>query len=241
MRFELRAFRSERANGVLELMLFTPVLLFFVLVVIDAGVMELDHAGLTDTLRRGMNSEGLVAKQFPPLTLDPIGSRPVVIDGNVGPFLNGVAEHTARSLATLQGVAVDSSTASYRIAASLYLLSIDPQTGRIIGPPSQIGRVDWGTLRDSEIDPLFPIKGEAEFIEERLSSTAESAPSPFASAAPFLGDGGSEPRYLSSSVVLVGEIVSRTRGLNSWATRELLGRHYMFQGQELRLLRTQVM
>ena len=228
-------------NGVLELLLFTPLFLFFILVVIDAGLLFADRAGLTAALRSGLNSEGIFSREYPLTSLDPLTSELVIDSSHLQPFLQSVAQQIAKTVSRSQGSPFSESPASYRVTVAAYQAQIDRSTGQLSPSPSMLASSEYGHFDLRQVDPSFPTRTPDEFVESELAQTTGQVPSPYAVAAPLLDVRASDsPHYLENTLLLYAEVASATRGLNTWLTRDLLGRRYLFQGMELRPIRTQV-
>lgn len=234
--------RNSQGNSMVGMLLFLPLALFFLFVVIDAGLALIDKAAISNALRAGFNGEAYRSQSENPFQLTSTGieldrSKLTTVIQNVAQDILSKIEVTLRRPGerVLQDI---------KVTVVAIPLEVNPENGVITGSLHQ------GQLRvvvgDTGFDlhqavPDFAIISQEQFIEEQIDRGDDARPSPFALPAgiryqPENSNSGT-PMYLSQGVALYGEVTALARGNNSWYVKQVLNHFYALQEQQLRGLR----
>lgn len=245
--------RSSIGNAIVEMLLFTPIALFFLFVVIDAGMLALEKAAISDALRSGMNSELLFGQQGSVIQMGDDFSLQLAsgfsleqATTEVPQLLAEVSSQIVSEVARTQGYEETEVPSSFQVTLAALLLSIDPVSGQVLNSRVlyPIVKVPDGpsSFNLTQYNSDYPHRSMDEFIVEQLHLTADNQPSPYALPAGLAYNPSSllpgEARYLENAVMLYGEVTAIPRGINNSYVKSALGSFYVLQDQYLIPLRS---
>lgn len=234
------------------MLLFTPLALLFLFVVIDAGMLALEKAAISDALRGGMSSELLFEQQGSVLELGDDFSLHLAsgfsleqATTDVPQLLAEVSSNIVGEVARAQGYEETEVPATFKVTLAAVLLSIDPITGHALNSEvlQPIVKIPDGpySFELTQYNPDYPYRSMDEFLIEQLHLTTHNQPSPYAIPAGLAYDPSSllpgEARYLENAVLLYGEVTATPRGINGSYVKSALGSFYVLQDQYLVPLR----
>lgn len=226
----------------LGILLFLPLALFFLFIVIDAGLALIEKAAISNALRAGFNGEAHISQGENPFQLTSTG---IELDRTtLTTEIQNIAEDILSKMVAALHQPSERVLHNVKVTVVAIPLEVNSENGVIIGNLHQ------GQLRvvvgDTNFDlhqaaPDFAIISQEQFIEEQIDRGDEAHPSPFAlpagvryqpensNSAPLL--------YLSQGVALYGEVTALARGNNSRYVKQVLSHFYGLQEQQLRGLR----
>lgn len=238
--------RYERGSAIMEMVLFTPLALFFLFAVIDGGLALLQRAAVTDALRAGLNTELLYNQDGSVLRFDEQSLSPVVNENQALRLLTALASEIAESVKTVQNYGEGETPTTFKVTVAGVVVDIDPRTGalgstnRVVIGPVYAGDANFD-LR-TEI-PQYDSVSSEDYIENELITERGKLPSSL--AIPIGVDYGAAEesvtvRYLDKAVLLYAGVEGTSKTPFNAPTKSLLGTLYGIHEQHLMLLRTQL-
>lgn len=209
--------KDSAGNAMLELVLFTPLALFFLFISIDCGLSLIQRAGIQDAFRSGIGSLPLFAKQ----------------DGATAITADRVADEIFNNLNNIYSM-YSGSQNNYYVNTSLYEVNIDPQSGSFESY-NIISNKELGSF--SEGNTLRSFATKSGFISTKLVAT--SGLSKYADPAALIqfNNRDSQQVYKNKSYLLYAEIKAIPVGINTNFLSSTLGGVYSLQVQQLELIR----
>ena len=216
----------QRGTAFVETLLFTPLALFFLFVVTDAGLFLVSQGTVRDCLRSGVHSEVLFR------VTDEAGSADIVAAN--------VADEIIRGLERARFFAA---TSSYTVRTAVLELSVNANSGRI---ESSVSRVLASTERETIASYRRPAELQPDmdsYLREQLETETHKEPSVYAlplgivyqAQAPTESHLG----YLPKTYLLYAAVDGIPAGLSAGYVRSVLGTFYTLHEQRLQVLRLQ--
>lgn len=210
---------SEKGNSVLELLLLLPLILFFLFIVIDAGLVLVQKASLHDAFRATTNS---------------LPAHMKVLNNSEQAYYEvtqKIAEELEKNISNVF-LSYSNLSNNYELFAFLYRLENDVITGGVLAK-SVIRKIHIGNLSDIEL--LKPFDDTETYIENVL--TKQSFAEPQGLILDPLDSSRSGQRYAANTWLLYLEVRAIPRGINFSFLRSTLGGLYSVQLQQLEKLR----
>jgi hypothetical protein len=234
--------KQEAGNSLLEMLLFTPLALFFLFAVIDGGLLFRDKAAVTEAVRSGINSSPTLPgySKF----IDSSGEENDSLPDS-DELLQGIADEVAANIRRSQGIHADNPAYdTFRVSAALVRMDIDPDSGRLI--QSRIASPEAQSPKQGSFDirqaaPDFPHQAIGDFVQDSLSEDALRPVSSFASpaAAVFRFGESAQSRYRSHAYAICVEVTALPKTISAGLTKILLGKYFALEEHQLLPLRVQ--
>lgn len=249
-KWAMRAFFCCQGNGVLEMLLCTPLALLFLFVAVDGGISQLEKEALVDSLHTGVIDGSRFLQNQSLFSIDDSNGLALNREA-VQTMVSGIARALDNKVvAAKRGYISNGVTVSkYKIVVSAILMPVNPESGEISGNFLN-GEVITTAVEPSrganfnlpEEVPTFPYVTEADFVNHELSANSNSLPSPFAIplGVSYRADNPEAIKltYSDQTIIIYAEITSLPTGLNPAFAKSVLGRFYGLQLQELLSVRT---
>ena len=138
---------KQKGNSVLELLLFLPIALFFLFVVIDAGLSLIQKAAINDAFRSGVNSLPAYVKS----EQNNYPDREQLYTQVVSRLAQEISSNVSEVYSTY-----DSSAGGFEVLANLYRVSIDPLSGKTLSlTPELVASFKQGQLSNANLLKSF--------------------------------------------------------------------------------------
>lgn len=217
---------SERGNSMLEMLLFAPVALFFLVAVIDVGMSFRDRSGIIDATR-----SAIIAHPAALPILETFDPESGFNTGEQRQFLVKMSEQISDGIHRSRGDHAIRAEQQPFIRVSLVKLSIDPHTGTvaassIVQPEVILNPNNVTKCGDADLADVVAAKLSAE------SGTSYALPL----ANVF---NGSSERYMPYSYLVAAQVCSRAIGIGGESTAAIAGRFFDFHDEQMLPLRIQ--
>lgn len=234
---------SQRGHAALETAMFLPLLVFFIFVVVDAGLAFSERSAFTNRLRSSLQSETLKTKAQSLLEVDP--NFNLILSAQAGQQLQEFATDIFNSLIDIQGMIPGQSADSVSMTLSLVIANIDTVSGVLqsysiplsVNLPSGIQNPDL-----PQFNPHFNYITRETYLDAELAVGLGVAPSRYAIRIGPSYDATNQAvlPYAPATALLFAEVTAVTRGVNPGYVKQVLGNFYAIQNQQLLVVRTQI-
>ncbi|MCC6219951.1 MAG: pilus assembly protein [Deltaproteobacteria bacterium] len=221
-------------NGLLETVLFTPLALFFLLVVTDAGLYLVRKSVFTNAVRAGLASRAHHANSSPLYLDSNFALR--VDEGVLEEILDGVVKET--SDAVTKGMS-SASFDDYKLRAVGVVFEVDEHSGKLLRYSFNGSAESHGNFSLKTRAPRYPYKTQETFLREQLDHANSLSPSSYSVPTGPIVDpqtGYASNRYYGISLGIYVELTALTGGYAPSAVKNSLGEYFAIQQQELELL-----
>jgi hypothetical protein len=226
-----RTQNSNFGNGMLEFLLYTPVLLLLVFGVTDAGFVYTEKVALVDNLRSSLNSSAHFIKTNPLLKIQQDSS--VVVDQQNADYLvRELAELVLKNFTHTLASLPSSSEPNYTINIALLKLDADTSSPENLANFSTSSLLSVATLSSS--NPVFNIKNAIpNFSYIPMDNFINNSIRENSSLYSHIIGVGQQTAHIEDTFLLYGEVSTLARGINQSYAKSALGQFYGLQEQLL--------
>lgn len=226
---------SDKGSSSLEWLLFAPLALLLMFVGVDAGLNQLEHAELEDILRSSLQADTTCTTSYLQVNHHQTLS---LQENDIPTLLSCIRDYTIAKLMEHSILSKNLTPEDFRLTVKGVILDVNQLTGKIIGQnliePS--GESVSGTLMAEEIMRSEQIQDLNARLDSELSIERAIEPSRLAlTLPPVLGVGvrSSEKRYHPKSLMLLGELLVKSNGVNPTYAKFVYGGEFGFQLYQL--------
>ena len=242
-------------NGAIDMILFIPLALFFLIAVTDLGLGFTEQAAVEDAVRTGINTAVLAAKNQSLLILKPSSgpeeATEVSVDQEAAKSLTDRAAQEISSRIEAAKVGERGSEGpEYAVEAALISVSVDKSSGALL----EQNDFEVIAVTDFPAAGSIPSSEREAYLKAQLELEKSSAPSKLAvplgvvyssTISAGLPGGlnindatGEASKYLDRTLLLYCAAKTSSSGLNPAYTRSILGGAQRYETQQLQMLRT---
>lgn len=219
----------ERGNGLLDMVIFTPLALFFLFVATDAGFYLFERSALLNAFGEALVSD---AQFGTPLEVN--DSFELVINSQrVGDLIRGVADELELAMSHIK-----TADNTYRVEVSAIIFSVDPDSGELTDYQEAGAPEVRGSFNLSGVAPGYPRKSRSDFLAEQFERTRESRIHAIP-IGPVMRRGQVSTRYFDKSLAIYAELTALPDGIAASAVKSSLGEYFALQEQSLVVTRKQ--
>ena len=235
---------EDRGNTLVEMLLFTPLALFFLFVVIDGGLTLRERSVITDAIRSGLNSHS-VQSGFSSLTF---GARSddsgALQDSDI--LLAGVVREISKNIANSRGLFAAAPFSNFKVTGALITLDFDPQSGKLIA--HQVSKPYLSSPPGSTFDiqqtvPGYPHISIDSFVENLLMRDYSRERSSYAIPLSRIADlnrPSQRALFMNRALALCIEVSALPVTMSPMMTKTILGQFYAVEEHQMLPLRVQI-
>jgi len=229
--------RTEKGNALFEMMLFTPLALFFLLTVIDGGIAFVERASTRDCVRTALSYATAKLKNSPWITFDHYGEA-VFDDVKLAGAADTVLAELLKKVEQRKGSLIGVGSEKYRIEVGIVEVSINSQTGQLV--PNSVVVKHNVVAGDSnlQIPDTAATKQGLDYVNAVVEQDLANKPSKYSlPLGPSYNGQTSELHYFDKAALLYLQIQTNARTIGGEHTKRVIGKLFSVNEQELIPLR----
>ena len=242
-RFPPLTIQCRGGNCVLEMLLFTPLALFFLFAVIDGGLTFREKSAVVDAIRSGILSQAL-HRGFNTITSAEFVESLDIPAEQVDQMLSGVTAEVAENILRSRGQPENAEIKDFRVSAALVALNVDNATGELVSHRTLNPIITYpahSVFNISDLVPDFPHRSIQAFVADSLALEYSRTPSSYAVPLTIAREhNGLRHSFLQRTLLLCVEVTALPKSFAPVISRNLLGRYYAVEEHQLMPLRMQL-
>jgi hypothetical protein len=231
-------------NGLLDVILFMPIGLFFLFAVTDGGLHLVERAAIQDAIRAGLHTEYDTEREFSVVRYSE--SNEIELDRDEARALaQHFVEEIRNNFSFVTYRAHDEAAPTRSVGVSVFAVDVDPRVGRLYGNAVELLAEEYSTADGFPASSMvsgYPYISRSDYVAAQLAAEADSEASQFAQPGGnvFFDDGqlNVSHRYLSKAILVYVEVRAVTSGTNQAFVKNALGSLYAVQYQQLQSVRS---
>lgn len=183
--------KNACGNAALEMLLCTPIALFFLFAVTDTGLTFIQSAGLRDAIRAGIAAEARSGKEAPALTLNESGEFVESSRADLADTARRIAQSIEANVLQSKVYGVNDANPMFEIEVTPVMVGINAETGKLELDSIEVGAAVRSPASVSAAALDCAQEQPGDFVTAQLGANQGELPSRYAVPAGFTFGGGS--------------------------------------------------